>query len=246
MSIYKNLVNATLMIECGESRGSGFHFIKPEIIVSNYHVVEDHISGSEDVLASTQDGDEYNLELVDYSDEDNYDYAVFKTKSPIDSGRFALNPPNPNRYFQTGLEVAFSGFPHGILDLLVQQAIISGEVDDKSYYLDGSVNGGNSGGPIVDRSDGVLLGIVTERRYLGHSDLEDLEKASNQLQKHWSIAKTQGSVFLQGINFGEFSAGMADAMVLIKKVIDANANSGIGIGYSIQFVHEACMKKGIV
>jgi hypothetical protein len=139
-----------------------------------------------------------------------------------------------------GTEVAFSGFPHGIPHLLVQRAVISGQISNDVFYIDGSVNGGNSGGPIVDISDGAVVGIITQRRFLGAQDLDKLRVAAKQLRAHCQQIAGSGSVQIMGIDFGGFSSLMAEAMLLIQEVLEANANTGIGIGYSIRFVSEKC------
>jgi hypothetical protein len=243
MSVFKDLSKATLLIECGNSKGSGFHFITPELIVTNYHVVEDCIIAGESVLASTDEGDEYTLDLLDYSDDNKYDYAIFNTQDSIGDSRIALIPAT-DLLIEVGREIAFAGYPHGLADLLIQRAIVAGIVDDKSYYMDGSINGGNSGGPIVDIETGKLVGIVTERRFMGSQDLEVMGQAASQIQQHWKAVGNQGSVQIMGMDMGAFAKAIAESTLLIKEVIEANANSGIGIGYSSEFIAAACKDRG--
>jgi S1-C subfamily serine protease len=83
-----------------------------------------------------------------------------------------------------------------------------------AFYIDGSVNGGNSGGPIVDFSDGKIIGIVTQRRFLGGQDLNQLQKAAKQLRDHCQQIAGRGSVQIMGIGFGGFSSLKAEAMLL--------------------------------
>lgn len=244
MSLYGDIASSTLLVECGTSRGSGFHFIQPECVVTNHHVVEDHADHGEVVVASTNDGCKFELELLGSSPSNQYDFAIFRIRSEIPEGRVVLSSKIVES-FEIGTEVAFSGFPHGIQDLLVQRAIVSGLLDDETFYIDGSVNGGNSGGPIVDISDGSVIGIITERRFLGGADLDNLQHVAEQIQEHWRRIGGQGRVAIMGIDFGAFTSLMADAMVLIKQVLEANANTGIGIGYSVRFVTEECERLGI-
>ena len=244
MNIYRDIANSTLLIECGSSRGSGFHFIQPEYIITNYHVIEDHTANGEAVMALTDDGYEFDLELLASSPSENHDFAIFHARNKIPKDRMFLSPKIVES-FEIGKELVFSGFPHGIEDLLVQRAIISGLIDDNIFYIDGSVNGGNSGGPIVDLSDGSMIGIVTERRFLGGADLDNMQEVAERIQNHCQQIAGRGSVQIMGIDFGGFTALMADEMVLIKEVIEANANTGIGIGYSARFVIEECERLGI-
>ena len=139
----------------------------------------------------------------------------------------------------------FAGFPHGIPHLLVQRALVSGLLAADAFYLDGSVNGGNSGGPVVTAEDGRIVGIVTQRRFLGAQDLDALAADATQLAKHCRAMAGSGSVQIMGIDFGAFSGSMAQAMLLIQRAIMANANAGIGIAFSIEHVLAKCRALGI-
>ena len=245
MSLHQNVADATLRIECGDSRGSGFHLITPDLIISNYHVVNGfHTSGSP-INGITEKGNSIGLELVGYSPIEEYDFAILRTEEDIPESQKTLSPIIVDD-FQKGMDILFSGFPHGIPHLLVQDAIISGQISEDIFYIDGSVNGGNSGGPIINQDDGSVIGIVTQRRFLGSQDLENLSKSANELRKHCQIIAGRGSVQIMGIDFGRFSQLMAEAMILIQDVIQANANTGIGIGYSIKHVLEECEELGII
>ena len=245
MSIFQNAADATVRIECGSSRGSGFHFIRPDIVVTNHHVVSEHEASSVPVTAVTEDGHQLNLTLLTSSPADQHDFAVFKVKGSVPGRRYVLQPRVP-KSFERGTKIIFAGFPHGIPDLLVQSAIISGQLNDSVFYIDGSVNGGNSGGPIIDCSDGAVIGIVTQRRFLGAQDLRQLSQTADQLRRHChQIAQSGGGVAIMGIDFGGFSRLMAEAMLLIGDTLEANANAGIGIGFSIVFVANSCEEQGI-
>jgi hypothetical protein len=244
MNFYQDLANATLRIECGDSRGSGFHFLQPNIIITNYHVIADFHSHAP-IIAVTENEQRINLQLVTYSPVNEFDFAILTCEGALPSGRNVLHPKSLNSEVR-GTEIAFSGFPHGIPHLIIQRAMISGQVNSVAFYIDGSVNGGNSGGPIVDFSDGKIIGIVTQRRFLGAQDLNQLQKAAKQLRNHCQQIAQTGSVRIMGIDFGGFSSLMAEAMLLIQEVLEANANTGIGIGYSIDFVAEKCKEAKLV
>lgn len=239
---FQDAANATVRIECGPSCGSGFHFIRPTVIVTNNHVIEGFGPA---VSAVTEDGRGFPLQLVASSPTDQHDFAIFQVVGPIPAGRHALHPKLVHP-LQRGLEVMFSGFPHGIPHLLVQRAVVAGLLSDRIFYIDGSVNGGNSGGPIIDPSDGAVIGIVTQRRFLGGPDLAALQRAAEQVRAHCQAIAGRGSVQIMGIDFGGFSQLMAEGMLLIREVLEANANTGIGIGFSIEFVAERCRELGIV
>jgi len=245
MPAEKTAANATLRIECGSSAGSGFHFLRPSIVVTNYHVIASAGSraGSK-IRAITENGETLLLNLVDSSPVDEHDYAILQTDSELPTERTTLLPKTMAT-LERGVPLLFSGFPHGIPHLLVQSASIAGLLKEGVFYMDGSVNGGNSGGPIVDPSDERVVGIVTQRRFLGAQDVDELSKRADRLRSYCQDIAGRGSAQIMGIDFGEFAQMMAEAMVLICRVLDANANTGIGIGYSIEFVSTRCAQLGI-
>jgi hypothetical protein len=241
MTSFQNAANSTLRIECGPNSGSGFHFIRSNIVVTNNHVIAGMAAPAS---AVTEDGFKLPLKLLASSAADSKDFAIFEAQGSIPTGRHVLHP-RVMRPFERGLDVIFSGFPHGIPDLLVQRAVVAGFLSVSAFYLDGSVNGGNSGGPIIDLSDGNVVGLVTQRRFLGGPDLSRLRQEAEQIRSYCQAMAGQGSVQIMGIDFGGFSKLMAEGMLLIRQVLEANANSGIGIGFSIEFVAEKCRELGI-
>jgi len=145
--MFDSIGKATVQIICGNCSGSGFHFVREDLIITNHHVIENHVNSNQSVYALTDSGEKIDIKLIEYSDKDTYDFAVFEVTSDIPSDRYVLHP-NSNHNLSVGTEIIFSGFPHGISDLLAHQAIISGYPNDKGFYIDGSVNGGNSGGQL--------------------------------------------------------------------------------------------------
>lgn len=69
--------------------------------------------------------------------------------------------------------------------MLVHKAYVSGPVSQIGFYIDGSVNGGNSGGPIIDVIDETIIGIVTQRRFLGVSQLQEISARAKQFDLYY-------------------------------------------------------------
>lgn len=241
--MFEKLAKATLKINCGTSSGSGFHFLNEELVITNHHVIENHLNQSVSINGVTEDGTVINLELLNYSHKSQYDYAILKVKGSIPQDRVILKPRTQD-YITRGTEVCFSGYPHGIDDLLVHKAYVSGPYNDIGFYIDGSVNGGNSGGPIIDTADESIIGIITQRRFLGAKQLQGVSQKAKQLQNHCNSLVGRGGVHIMGIDFGKFAALMSDSFLISNLIIESNANSGIGIGFHIKFVVEDCKKLG--
>ncbi|MDD3878974.1 MAG: serine protease [Syntrophomonas sp.] len=235
--MFERLAKATVKIECGKSSGSGFHFIDKQIIVTNHHVIEGHLLHQFPVVAITEDRKVFRLQLITYSDKNHYDYAILKSLDDVPEDREILHPKMQD-YLKRGTNICFSGFPHGINDLLVHKASVSGPAADNGFYIDGSVNGGNSGGPIVDTEDFCIVGIVTQRRFLGANQLQLISSRANELQKQCQNMSGKGGVHIMGIDFAQFANLMGESFSLSSSIIEANANAGIGIGYHIKFVNQ--------
>ena len=245
MKIYEDAARATLQIECGSFRGSGFFINSLELIITNHHVIEKYKPGVFNIFGKTESGQQSELELIANSSKKDEDFAILRAKKNFGQNSHFLEPKILNSY-ERGKAVIFSGFPHGIPHLLVQNAVIAGNITDNTFYIDGSVNGGNSGGPIIDLTDGKVIGIVTQRRYLNIQEFEDLQKEFEQIQNYFQKISGQGKVNIMGIDFMTFAEMQAKAILLIKKLIELNTNVGIGIGFSIRFAVEELQRRKII
>ena len=158
--------------------------------------------------------------------------AILRIIGKLPNGRNVLTPDSsPN--CERGQRIIFSGFPHGIPHLLTQEAHISGKIDDNKFYINGMVNGGNSGGPIINAETGKVIGIVTQRRFLGNLQLQKTLNEIRQLQSYCKqLMQGGGSVVIMGINFAGFANLISSSLDVVSQVITANANTGIGIGFS--------------
>jgi len=186
------------------------------------------------IYAKTENGDSAVLKLLGFSTEDEYDLAILKMEEELREKGEILLPKISS--LSRGIPVCFSGFPHGINDLLVQTAYVSGPFKDIGFYIDGSVNGGNSGGPVVDMRDGKVIGIITQRRFLTPIDLEQVYKDLHYLHEHFRRMEGRAGVVISGIDFGQFAQLMSTSFSVFGKVLNANANTGIGIAYRINFL----------
>ena len=242
--MHQRLADATFRVECGTSSGSGFSFRHPSIAATNCHVIAPHFSAGSPIHLVTETGSRISAQLVGYSPENQYDFALLILQGALPQGRQVLQP-KANPAAPRGLSTLFAGFPHGIHDLLVHEAVVSGPAAPHAFYIDGSVNGGNSGGPIIEKATGELIGLVTQRRFLGVVQLGQLRQKVQQLAQHCQGVASQGSVEIMGVNFGAFAQMMAQNFLVVDQLLQANANSGIGIGFSIGHMNAEYTRLGL-
>lgn len=85
---------------------------------------------------------------------------------------------------------------------------------------------------------------MTQRRFLGGIQLGRLRQQVQQLAQHCQAVAGQGSVVILGVNFSDFAQTMAQNFLVIDQLLQANANSGIGIGFSIQYINAEYARLG--
>jgi len=239
--MHQTLANATFQVIAGGSRGSGFSFISEDIVITNFHVVKGivafvngKVSG---VLQLRCEDDVILLADIIVVDERN-DFAVLKLKTKLPENRVVLQPLDSFKPAR-GKKLVFAGYPHGIPHLLAHEAILSAPLENHKFYLDGMVNGGNSGGPIIDADSGLVVGIITARRYVNGEKAKALEAEVAELRGQLSSASKNISVAIMGVDFGQMADMFGRSLQVITELMDLNANSGIGVGYPIFPVIEA-------
>ncbi|GCA62955.1 hypothetical protein KIPB_006932 [Kipferlia bialata] len=188
--------------------GSAFSFRHPCIVATGYHVVSKALNKGRSIVFETEDGQRFKP--VRHVIDRDHDCALFRLDRPVSGDRVVLRPGRLCRPFR-GKETLLAGYPHGYDALLVHKACISGPHPPHGFYLDGSINGGNSGGPIVDAVSGDVLGIVGGHRYL-----------SEELM---SFGGTRGDRERDDPRWGK-----------VERMLAKNANCGIGVGRHIEYV----------
>jgi S1-C subfamily serine protease len=109
-----------------------------------------------------------------------------------------------------------------------------GKAGVRYVQIDGSVNHGNSGGPLIDITDGKVLGIVTRKATGLTKDFEGLDKV---LQSNIDLLnRSSGSVFLSGIDPIAATRMIQEQLRVVARNIGRSANVGIGFAYHISEV----------
>lgn len=244
--MFEKLANSTFRIVCGHSSGSGFSYRLENIIITNCHVIENTFITKQEIYAITEDNISFLAKLIAYSSKEEYDFAILEIQSSLPKNRNILQP-NLELELKRGIKTVFSGFPHGIPDLLIHEAIISNVQNTKSFYLDGSINGGNSGGPIIDSLSGKVIGIVTQRRFLSPYNYSSAKKNVNDIQKQCeSFIDKGGNVYINGLDISRVVGLISQSLSITSNVLDSNANVGIRIGFRIIFVENKLKELGYI
>lgn len=133
---------------------------------------------------------------------------------------------------EEGNDLIFLGFPFGVNKVIAHKGMVSykGKInisyspEDKlmeAVQIDGIVNRGNSGGPLISLSQGKVVGIIKAT----HGNIGPYLRGINE-----GKIKTKG-ISLGQIDFGLFSREVSSA-------IDRHIQMGIGYAISINYLKE--------
>jgi S1-C subfamily serine protease len=195
------------------STGSGFLYAKKGMLVSCDHLVE----GSHSLICSFPDDGEQEFHPLKVVVRDpEHDLALLR----VDVDHPFLTPlsKKSSRNVRSGMPVLFSGYPLSLDVLTTHQGILSAITKDAvgvtTYLIDGTVNSGNSGCPLMNEQ-GEVLGVVNAKRR-ERSDL--LNKVE---------AMSIGGISLHGID-----------LVEIYQALISNVQLGIGYAVPASYIPE--------
>ena len=139
-----------------------------------------------------------------------------------------------------GQQVLFLGFPFGMSQLTCHLGYVSSMHTRNGVdiiQIDGSVNGGNSGGPLLDLRSGKVVGIVT--RAVTGFIAEQFDQMISALRKNQE-ALSRGHTLLKvgGIDPIQAIRASHAAMEQIARNLRSSANVGIGYAYSSNYVRD--------
>lgn len=192
---------------CGT--GSGFVFGKKGILVTCNHVIKDAFTtiikfpdtpGFMAVKTVLKD-EEHDLALLKFDDD---------KREPLELQDVSV--------VEEGMQVLFSGYPLSVQHLTTHQGILSAIAQDAvgttTYLIDGTVNSGNSGCPLMTE-DGKVIGVVNAKR---QENAVLLEKVQNM---------QLGAVALHGVD-----------LVAIYQALISNVQLGIGYAVPASYIPE--------
>ena len=148
------------------SQGSGFVFLKNGILVTCNHVIKD---AHDDILIRFPDMKEGKFIKAEVVIQDKeHDLALLKFKEDKDNSDRSPLIKGEEKDIKEGIPVLFSGYPLNISSLTTHQGILSSITKDATgvitYLIDGTVNPGNSGCPLLNKEGGVIGVINATRR----------------------------------------------------------------------------------
>ena len=134
--------------------GSGFACFEDNIIVTNYHVIQDNVYS---IKASAEDGTTFEITNVVATDKDR-DIAILQTATPHN---LTLLQPGNSGTLQKGEKVVAIGSPLGLLNS-VSAGVFSGYTNEDGMdvlQFTASISSGSSGGALFNDA-GEVLGIT--------------------------------------------------------------------------------------
>lgn len=232
-----------------ERVSSGSGFLSGRRLITNSHVIQFgdfdavairfHDSNTADLSDAIRlSRDDFLSIVIKESLEEMEDYAVLRADEPEFAGRYNFELGSVEDVV-VGQQVVFLGFPFDSLHLTAHVGYVSSKHQTKGInilQIDGSVNGGNSGGPLLTIESGRVAGIVTRKETGLGKQFRELIKSFKSNQELLQQLKDRGTVSFFGLDpIGAFRTTQA-AMEQITLNIERSANVGIGYAYSAEYV----------
>jgi hypothetical protein len=171
---------------------------------------------------------------------DEHDVLYLRLQEPEFEGRHMFEFGD-SRELRVGDEVGFLGYPFQMPHLTchvgnVSSVHSSGTVD--VIQLDGSVNGGNSGGPVIALRSGNVVGIVT-RAEVGFL-ADQFENLLRTLKGNVELLEPlQGSMRIGSIDVMGAIRSSQIAALQIAFNLRRSANVGIGYAFSSNYIRDS-------
>jgi len=210
-----------------KSTGSGFIIKKEGIVISNSHVViNDDPAGTKVIF---DNGIEKKCTGIVFRDN-QYDYIIFR----IEEDNYQELQLGDYTDVNDGNEIYFCGFPLRSNHHTIHSGNVSAKFEEGTIniiQIDGSVNSGNSGGPLFDMNEKVV-GIITEKA--GGIDKKMLE-ISRMVKSNPGTGMR--IVYRKGGGAGT-SFDPQQALADVIQIIHDYTSVGIGYAFSIEYAKQ--------
>ncbi|BAQ63216.1 hypothetical protein GM3708_3622 (plasmid) [Geminocystis sp. NIES-3708] len=244
----------------GVQLSSGTGFMANGYLVTNYHVIYNSSSDSEIIFRKCSNNSVKELMRVENSkdielyytevgigiEKENNDYLVLKLPKLANQNlyNFQLDSHKNKRI---GEQILFLGYHFGQDRITAHNGFISSFYQSNNVdviQIDGSINNGASGSPLIDPITKKVIGIVTRKEDGFTKIFKQIEKIisqNNELSSSMPSNTLQilGSKSLVDIpmQVKEINSSLLELMKQIKR----SANVGIGYAFSVeQLMKENC------
>lgn len=226
--------------------GGGSAFLVNKGLLTNSHVIRPK-ADVDAVIIRFEDSDPQNpirflpddiyKKVVVESPEDDKDYAFLKLWESEFENRYIFEFSD-SLDLAVGEKIIFLGFPFHMPQLTSHVGYVSSIHERKNIkiiQIDGSINGGNSGGPLIDVKSGKVAGIIT-RAVTGFIS-KQFDQLIYALKKN-QIALSSSKVTIKIGRIDPIQAIKASQAAMEKIAINLrrSANVGIGYAYSAEYV----------
>lgn len=222
--------------------GNGTAFLIDDGLITNSHVIRP-LGNVDAIRLRFSDGaseirllpDDFYKLVAAESPSNKFDFAYIKIDEPELNDRYRF-PLGSFSDVELGNDLLFLGYPFGMPQLTVHRGFASSIHHHNGIdiiQVDGSVNGGNSGGPLIDIKTEKVAGIVT-RAVTGIIEQEFNNLIETLGNNQEILTNTQVVMQVGGIDpIDGLRASMA-AMQQIAQNLKRSANVGIGYAFSIE------------
>jgi S1-C subfamily serine protease len=224
-SFSQNTVRIEVAVGDKVGNGSGLILDNHGTILTCHHVVrpKGQVPGQ---IRVQKNGQPFNTEILRL--EPYRDVALLRSEGLSGECRF-----KQFQEVEVGDECLVFGYPLNMSNLSVLRAMVSAKgnhlIQDFPYdciQVDGRINRGNSGGPVVDIETGKVVGIVTAKYIPFLKSVEELQ----QFVRTNRMSTSGGSVQIMGVDFAAFFNAMFEMVDLLAEALQLIQ---VGIGYVI-------------
>lgn len=246
---HSGIAQISLENDRGECIGSGSAFLVDGGLITNSHNLrritfntlvirfENDISNnsSNEIRLSSQHCIE---SIVAESPENEKDFVYIILSELECSGRHIFELSDSSS-LTVGEQIVFMGYPFSSPHLTAHTGYVSSLHQSNGVeiiQIDGSVNSGNSGGPLIDPKTGKVAGIVT-RAETGLLK-EQFDRLLQELENNIETLESPPIIRIGGIDPIRAIRASQVSMEQIVIQLRRSANVGIGFAFSAEYVKE--------
>lgn len=228
---------------------AGSAFLISGGLVTNSHVIRDadfevaavlfEGMGYEDAIRLTREACVAAVGYESLRDED--DVAFLQLSEPEFAGRHIFQF-GKSASLRVGDGIGFLGYPFEMQRLTCHVGYVSSlyvHGNTNVIQIDGSVNGGNSGGPMIELSGGCVVGIVSRAEVGFLADQFDALIRSLNGNVETLRTPRNGAFYIMGIDPLQGLLASQSAMLQIARNLRRSANVGIGYAFGTDHLRDS-------